>query len=200
MDKVLDVSSMTWATHHRNVMFVPVDLLDRSALASCVDSILARQGRIDVVCHTAGGFTFGESTHATAETTWEKMHAINVRTLLNVSEAIVPHMIESQQGKIVTVGAQSAQRGQQKMAAYVASKSVVLRITESMSSELREHNINVNCVLPSIIDSPANRLAMPDEDPQRWVRPGDLAEVMVFLCSGAARAIHGAALPVTGLV
>ncbi len=85
------------------------------------------------------------------------------------------------------------------MAAYVAAKSAVIRMTEAMSAELREKNINVNCVLPTIIDTPENRRAMPDADPSHWVAPGDLAQVIVFLASPQARAVHGAAIPVTGL-
>jgi NAD(P)-dependent dehydrogenase (short-subunit alcohol dehydrogenase family) len=85
------------------------------------------------------------------------------------------------------------------MGAYAASKAAMVRLTESMAAELREHGINVNCVLPSIIDTPANRAEMPDADPSRWVAPSDVANVMAFLASDAARAIHGAAVPVTGL-
>lgn len=85
------------------------------------------------------------------------------------------------------------------MGAYCAAKSSVIRLTEAMAAELRAKNINVNCVLPSIIDTPENRAAMPAADSQRWVAPHDLASVIVFLASSAARAIHGAALPVTGL-
>ena len=103
-------------------------------------------------------------------------------------------------GKIVNVGAFAAQKGVARMGAYVASKSSVIRLTESMAAELREKNINVNCVLPTIIDTPENRASMPDADPKRWVAPADLANVIVFLASDAARAIHGAAIPVTGPV
>jgi NAD(P)-dependent dehydrogenase (short-subunit alcohol dehydrogenase family) len=85
------------------------------------------------------------------------------------------------------------------MGAYVASKSAVIRLTEAMAAELREHNINVNCVLPTTLDTPENRAAMPQADPRRWVAPEDLAEAIAFLASDAARAVHGAALPVTGL-
>ena len=91
-------------------------------------------------------------------------------------------------------------KGQAGMSAYVASKSVVLRITESLSAEVRDHGVNVNAVLPSIIDTPANRAAMPKADPLRWVSPDDLANVICFLGSDAARAIHGALVPVTGRV
>ena len=85
------------------------------------------------------------------------------------------------------------------MGAYTAAKSAAIRLTEAMSAELRERNINVNCVLPTIIDTPENRAAMPGADPARWVAPAALADVIVFLCSDAARAVHGAALPVSGL-
>jgi NAD(P)-dependent dehydrogenase (short-subunit alcohol dehydrogenase family) len=102
-------------------------------------------------------------------------------------------------GKIVNVGAFAAQKGSAGMAAYIASKSAVIRLTESMSAELREKNVNVNCVLPTTLDTPENRKAMPDADPRKWVAPDDLANVIAFLASDAARAIHGAAIPVTGL-
>ena len=108
-------------------------------------------------------------------------------------------MIEAGGGRIVTVGAQAANKGMARMGAYCAAKSSVMRLTEAMSAELREQHINVNSVLPSIIDTPENRAAMPEADPTRWVSPQALAEVIVFLASDAARAIHGAALPVTGL-
>jgi NAD(P)-dependent dehydrogenase (short-subunit alcohol dehydrogenase family) len=108
-------------------------------------------------------------------------------------------MIKEGGGKIVNVGAFSAQRGVARMGAYCAAKDAVIRLTEAMAAELREKHINVNCVLPTIIDTPENRAAMPDADPSRWVAPEDLANVIAFLASDAARAIHGAALPVSGL-
>ncbi len=108
-------------------------------------------------------------------------------------------MLQAGGGKIVNVGAFSAQKGTANMGAYVASNSAVIRLTESMAAELREKNVNVNCVLPTTIDTPENRKAMPGADPAKWVAPGDLANVIAFLASDAARAIHGAAIPVAGL-
>jgi len=108
-------------------------------------------------------------------------------------------MLASGGGKIINVGAFTAQKGAANMGAYIAAKSAVIRLTESMAAELREKNINVNCVLPTIIDTPENRAAMPKADPQKWVAPEDLASVIVFLASPAAKAVHGAAIPVTGL-
>jgi NAD(P)-dependent dehydrogenase (short-subunit alcohol dehydrogenase family) len=116
-----------------------------------------------------------------------------------MARAVVPHMVSAGGGKIVNIGAFAAQRGAANMGAYVASKRAVIRLTETMAAELREKNINVNCVLPTIIDTPENRAAMPKADPGKWVAPKDLAAVIVFLSSDAARAIHGAAIPVSGL-
>jgi NAD(P)-dependent dehydrogenase (short-subunit alcohol dehydrogenase family) len=109
-------------------------------------------------------------------------------------------MLAAGGGRIVNVAAGAALRGGARMGAYAAAKSAVIRLTESMSAELKDRGINVNCVMPSIIDTPQNRAAMPDADASRWVAPEALAEVMLFLASDRARAIHGAAIPVTGLV
>lgn len=179
--------------------FLCVDLLDRAALHAAVAALLTRAPRIDVLCHLAGGFRMGEAVHETSQVTWDGMIDLNVRTLLNLASAVVPSMLAAGRGRIVTVGAQAAQRGQAGMGAYIAAKSSVIRLSEAMSAELRHKNINVNCVLPSIIDTPQNRAAMPGADPAQWVAPADLAQVIVFLASDAARAVHGAALPVTGL-
>jgi NAD(P)-dependent dehydrogenase (short-subunit alcohol dehydrogenase family) len=158
-----------------------------------------RFGRIDALCHLAGGFRMGEAVHETSASTWNFLVDINVRTLLNAAQAVVPQMLAQGGGRIVTVGAASAARGAAQMGAYTAAKSAVMRLTESMSAELRERGINVNGVLPTIIDTPENRAAMPAADPSRWVAPAALAEVIGFLCSDAARAVHGVALPVAGL-
>jgi NAD(P)-dependent dehydrogenase (short-subunit alcohol dehydrogenase family) len=160
---------------------------------------MQRFKRIDVLCNIAGGFRMGSAVHETSDKDWDLMLNLNARTLLNMSRAVVPVMLKGGGGKIVNIGAFAAQKGAAQMGAYIASKSAVIRLTETMAAELREQNINVNCVLPTIIDTPENRSAMPKADPKRWVAPQDLAQVIVFLASDAARAIHGAALPVTGL-
>jgi NAD(P)-dependent dehydrogenase (short-subunit alcohol dehydrogenase family) len=180
-------------------LFLTADLLDGPQVSAALAAAVARFGRVDVLCNLAGGFRMGEAVHETADSTWDLLMDINARTLLNAARAVVPHMLECGGGKIVNVGANAAQKGAAKMGAYCASKSSVIRLTEAMAAELRVSNINVNCVLPTIIDTPENRAAMPAADPLNWVAPQDLASVIVFLASSAARAIHGAALPVTGL-
>lgn len=181
-------------------LLVPADLVDRKAVDAMVAAALARFGRIDALCNIAGGFAMGSAVHETDDDTWETLFDLNVRTLLRTARAVVPVMVGAGGGRIVNVGAFAAQKGAARMGAYVASKSVVIRLTETMSAELREQGINVNCVLPTIIDTPQNRAAMPDADPSRWVSPREVAAAIVFLASDDARAIHGAALPLTGLV
>lgn len=180
-------------------LLAPVNLLEQAQVDQVARQAVERFGRIDVLCNLAGGFRMGETVHETTDVTWDFLHDINARTLLHAVRSVVPHMLAAGGGKIVNVGAYSAQRGLAQMGAYTAAKSTVIRLTEAMAAELREKGINVNCVLPTIIDTPDNRAAMPDADAARWVRPEELAEVIVFLASDAARAVHGAAVPVCGL-
>jgi NAD(P)-dependent dehydrogenase (short-subunit alcohol dehydrogenase family) len=179
--------------------FAPANLLEMTAATGVAQAALARFGRIDVLCNIAGGFRMGEKVHETSDENWNFLFDINTRTLLHAVRAVVPHMVAAGGGKIVNVGAFAAQKGVAQMGAYTASKGTVIRMTEAMAAELREKNINVNCVLPTIIDTPENRAAMPKANPAKWVAPADLANVIVFLASDGARAVHGAAVPVTSL-
>jgi NAD(P)-dependent dehydrogenase (short-subunit alcohol dehydrogenase family) len=174
---------------------IAADLLDSDAVAA---AIAGADGNIDVLCNIAGGFRMGQPVHATSDADWDFLFGLNARSVLHTARAVVPRMIAAGGGRIVNVAANAGLKGAAMMGAYCASKDAVVRMTEAMSAELRDHNINVNCVLPSIIDTPENRGAMPDADPARWVAPEALADVIVFLASDAARAVHGAALPVTG--
>jgi NAD(P)-dependent dehydrogenase (short-subunit alcohol dehydrogenase family) len=183
----------------QKTLFIQTDLLDPASVRAAVDKAIARFGRIDVLCNLAGGFRMGPAVHETPDADWNFLLDLNARSVLQMARAVVPVMLEAGGGKIVNVGAYAAQKGVAQMGAYVASKSAVIRLTETMAAELREKNINVNCVLPTIIDTPENRASMPDADPKRWVAPQDLAQAIVFLASDWARAIHGAALPITGL-
>jgi len=180
-------------------MFAVADLLDPQQVSNAVQTACDRFGRIDVLCNIAGGFRMGPPVHETSDEDWNFLLDINARSMLHAVRAVVPRMIAAGHGKIVNIGANVAQKGVAQMGAYCAAKAAVIRLTEAMAAELREHHINVNCVLPSIIDTPENRAAMPDADPSRWVAPSALADTIAFLASDGARAIHGAAIPVTGL-
>jgi len=199
VDRHLERLAATFGTEDSRRMHVAADLLNVAAVDEAVNGAAQRFGRVDVLCNIVGGFRMGAPVHETSDSDWNFLFDINVRTMMHTSRAVVPRMLQAGGGKIVNVGAFAAQRGVAGMGAYVASKSAVIRLTEAMAAELRDKNINVNCVLPTIIDTPENRKSMPKADPRKWVAPDDLANVIAFLASDAARAVHGAAIPVTGL-
>jgi NAD(P)-dependent dehydrogenase (short-subunit alcohol dehydrogenase family) len=175
-----------------------VDLTDPEAVETLVAKVIERWGRIDVLVNTVGGYRAGSPLHETDLDTLDFMFNLNARTVFITCKVVVPHMLKQQSGKIISVAARSGLAGSKNMAAYSAAKSAVIRLTESMAAELRHDGINVNCILPGTIDTPQNREAMPNADFDRWVPPGALADVILFLASDAARAVHGAALPVPG--
>ena len=183
----------------QRMLLLAADLMQAASAQQAVKAALDKFKRIDCLCNVAGGFRMGPAVHETPAELWKLMMDLNAGTVLNMAQAVVPGMLAAGSGKIVNIGAGGGIKGGAKMAAYSASKSAVIRITESMAAELREHGINVNCVLPSIIDTPQNRADMPKANPAKWVAPGDLAQVILWLCSEAARAVHGAAIPVNGL-
>ena len=178
---------------------IACDLFDSASCQSAIQTVLASHKKIDVLANVAGGFAMGQTVHETDASTWELMHKLNAGSVVNMATAVVPHLLTNGGGKIINVAARAGLAGAATMGAYVASKSAVIRLTETMAQELKEQHINVNCVLPSLIDTKTNRDAMPDEDFSRWVTPQSIAQVMMFLASDAARDVHGAALPVEGL-
>ena len=176
-----------------------VDLTDAAAVLQMADQVAERYGRIDALVNTAGGYRGGKPLHETSLETWDFLVNLNARTILIACQAAIPHMLRQGSGKIVSVSARAALAGSANQAAYSAAKSAVVRLTEAMAAELRTSGINVNCILPGTIDTPQNRAERPDADFSRWVSPEALADVILFLASPAARAIHGAAIPVYGL-
>lgn len=180
-------------------LYITADLTDRASCAAATDSILEGFGSIDVLCNIAGGFMMGDPVHETSDRVWDFLFDLNARSVMNMAAAVVPGMQARGGGKIVNVAARAGLEGEAMMGAYTASKSAVLRLTESMGKELRENNINVNCVMPSLIDTPRNRQDMPGADFDRWVKPSEIARVVGFLASDDAACIHGAGIPVVGL-
>lgn len=186
------------ATASEHLLVNGVDLTDPAAVTGMVARVMERFGRIDVLVNAAGGFRADGPVHQTSLETLELMLSINLRTAFIASQAVVPIMLAQGRGRIVNVASRAALAGTRNVSAYSASKAAVVRLTESLSAELRDAGINVNCVLPSIIDSAPNRAEMPNADPGKWVTPESLAEVILFLASDAARDVHGASLPVFG--
>ena len=175
------------------------DLGDPASADALVKRVEAQLGSIDVLAHTVGGYAAGKAVHDSDVDVLEKMFALNVRPIYVTAGRVARAMVErGAGGKIVVVLAKAALKGAAKSAAYSASKAAAQRIIESMALELRDANINVNAVLPSIIDSPVNRADMPNADPARWVTADEVADAILFLASAQADKIHGASLEVYG--
>ena len=170
-----------------------MDSLARMAQAAC-----ERFGRIDALVNTVGGYRGGKPVHEMDLADWDFLFGVNLRTTLLCSRAVIPQMLRQGGGRIVNVASRDGLVGSAGYSAYSASKSAVLRLTESLAAELKNSNINVNCIMPGTIDTPQNRKAIPNGDFSKWVEPEAIAEVILFLISDAARAINGAAVPVYG--
>ena len=176
----------------------PADVTDPVSAAAAVEEVIRRFGRIDALVNTAGGYRAGTPLHETSLDDWEFMLNLNSRSVFVMCRAVIPHMLRQNQGRIVSVASRAALSGDALHAAYSVSKTAVVRLTESMSAELKDHGINVNCVMPGMIDTPQNRAAMPNADFSKWVAPSAIADVILFLTSEGSRAIQGAAIPVYG--
>ena len=175
-----------------------VDLSDTAQAGHAIDTAAAHFGRLDVLINVAGGFVYETVAEGDARN-WEKMHRLNLLTALNASRAAIPHPVKSGAGRIINIGAMGAIHAGAGMGPYAASKAGVHRLTETLAAELKGQ-VTVNAVLPSTIDTPANRASMPDADFHKWVTTQELADVILFLASNAASAVTGALLPVSGRV
>jgi NAD(P)-dependent dehydrogenase (short-subunit alcohol dehydrogenase family) len=176
----------------------PTDVTDPASVAVAIEAIHRRFGRIDALVNTAGGYRAGTPLHETPLSDWDFMLNLNARSVFIVCQAVIPHMLRQGHGRIVSVASRAALGGEANHAAYSVSKTAVVRLTESMAAELKDHGVNANCVMPGLIDTPQNRAAMPDADFGKWVAPEAIADVILFLSSEGARAINGAAVPVYG--
>lgn len=175
-----------------------VDLTDAAQAKKAIAAAASHFGKMDALVNIAGGFAF-ETVADGDPKTWQRMYALNVMTAMNASRAAIPHLLSSPAGRIINVGAMGALQAGSGMGAYAASKAGVHRLTEALAAEYKG-KITVNAVLPSIIDTAANRDSMPNADFTKWVRPKELADVILFLASDAAGAVTGALLPVNGRV
>lgn len=186
------------ATSPNHMVCGAVDATDPDSVQHWVDAASARFGRIDVLANTIGGYMAGTATHETSLETWDFMLTLNARTAFIISRAVLPQMLRQGGGRIIHTAARAALAGTANHSAYNASKSVVVRLVESMAAEYKHDGVTVNCVLPGTIDTPQNRTDMPNADWSKWVPPAAIADAFVFLASEAASHITGAALPVYG--
>jgi NAD(P)-dependent dehydrogenase (short-subunit alcohol dehydrogenase family) len=175
-----------------------IDLTSPEALDRLVTEVVNRFGRIDVLVNTVGAWRGGKAIHEGSLDEWDFLFEANLRTALVGCRAVAPCMIRQRSGRMINVASRDALKGSAGYAAYSASKSAVIRLTESLADELKTFDITANCILPSTIDTPQNRAAIPKADFSKWVKPAALADVILFLASDAARAVTGAALPIYG--
>lgn len=181
------------------LMLGGVDLTDAVAAGAAIDAVADRFGGLDALINIAGGFKW-ETLENSLMVGWHRLFLMNVQTAANSSRAAIPYLRRSTAGRIVNIGANGALKATAGMGPYAASKAGVHALTESLAEELKAEGVTVNAVLPSIIDTPANRADMPKADFAAWVSPQDLAAVILFLASEEAGAVTGALLPVTGRV
>jgi len=172
------------------------DVLSEDDLARLV-GLFADEG-VWATAHLVGGYLDGAPLGEMTSDAWERQFALNARSAALALGAVLPGMVARGAGRVVAVGSRAARRPFAGASAYAASKAAVIALVEAASEEVRRSGIGVNCVLPSVIDTPANRGANPDADPSNWVAPREIGEVVAFLCSLEASAVTGAAIPVYG--
>jgi 3-oxoacyl-[acyl-carrier protein] reductase len=175
-----------------------IDLAEPGKAKQAIEAAFAHYGRLDVLINLAGAFS-SQAISDGDTATWERLYRVNTLTALNASRAAIPHLLTSESGRIVNIGALAALTAATGMGPYAASKSGVHRLTEALANEMKG-TVTVNAVLPSIIDTPANRRDMPKADFSKWVSPHELANIILFLASPEASAVTGALIPVSGRV
>ncbi|MCB0194424.1 MAG: SDR family NAD(P)-dependent oxidoreductase [Anaerolineae bacterium] len=194
LDKVQDLANTMESSR---ALPLAANLMNADGAEAVVQATLDKFGRVDILLNLAGGFTGGTPVHESDGSDLDKMLAINLRTVYNMSQAAVKPMIDQQWGRIVNTASHDAQKGRAKFSAYGISKAAVLRLTESMAAEVKPYNVIVNALLLSAIDTEANRKAMPNADPKKWLKPATIAKTLLFLCSDDL-AIYGAGIPLEG--
>jgi NAD(P)-dependent dehydrogenase (short-subunit alcohol dehydrogenase family) len=177
---------------------IATDVTDAKAAAAVVEELVAEHGRLDILVNAVGGYAGGKNAWEDALATYERMMALNLQSGFTLARAVLPVMIRQNRGWIVNVASRAGYGHSPGAALYSASKAGALAFFDSLADEVKPYAINVNSVLPSIFDTPANRRAMPSADPSRWPKPQEIAQVILFLCSQQARIIHGGAIPVYG--
>lgn len=179
-------------------LFLKADVTVEAEVKKLVQTVVERLGRIDILLNLVGGYVGDLPVAELSEATWDHMVNINLKSAFLCCKHAVPIMQRDGGGRIVTVSSRAALKVFPGISAYAAAKAGLLAFTETLASEVLKDNITVNAILPSVIDTPANRKAMPGADASVWVKPEEIARLLLFLCSEASREISGAAIPIYG--
>jgi NAD(P)-dependent dehydrogenase (short-subunit alcohol dehydrogenase family) len=177
---------------------VSADLTTAPGAQAAVDETLRKARGLDMLVHVMGGFAGGQPVHATDDATWDRMMDLNLRSAFLIARAALPRMLHSRYGRIVAVGSRVGVESAAGLSAYGVSKAGLNALIQTIAAETREHGVTANVVLPSTIDTPGNRKAMPDADFSQWVAPEKIAQQILWLCSEAASDISGALIPIYG--
>ncbi len=192
-------TSQTHTNSKSAMQLVKVNITNEEETEKLVSNILDKYGRIDILVNVVGAYLGGKSLVELEEKEWDLMMTLNLKSAFLISKHVTRQMVSSKTGKIIHVSSRNGLRSMGYDSAYSASKSGLIRLVESLAEETKESNINVNCIMPSIIDTQANRKTMPNADFTKWVKPEDLANVVLFLSSDEAKTITGAAIPTFGI-
>ena len=179
--------------------FYQADAADEEQVERLVWSVVERHGHLDILCNLIGGWSAGQPITGTELDTWQRLLDLNLRTAFLLAKHAARPMAQQGWGRILHLSSRGARAGRRNAAAYAVAKNAVLTLTEVQAEELRDQGITVNALLPSIVDTPANRASMPSADFSKWPKAEDIARVLVFLASDDARLISGATIPVYGL-
>jgi NAD(P)-dependent dehydrogenase (short-subunit alcohol dehydrogenase family) len=174
------------------------DFTKAAAAREAIESVVSRFGKLDVLVHVLGGFAGGQTVAATDDATWEQMRDLNLTSAFYVLRAAIPHLRKSGKGRIIAIGSLTALEPHAGLGAYVTFKSALATLVRTVALENRDAGLTANVVLPGTMDTPANRKAMPRADFSKWVRPGDVADIVLWLADDLASHITGTAIPVDG--
>lgn len=178
---------------------IELDILQDEQLLERIPKLVKKFGTIDILVNVVGGYLGGKNTNDLSEAEWDKMMNLNLKSAFLISKHVIPVMVSGKGGKIVHISSRTGQKSEGGDSAYAASKAGLIRFIESAAQEFKASGININCILPTTIDTDANRKAMPNSDFSKWLSIEDLANVILFLCSSGARVINGSAIPTYGL-
>jgi len=183
-----------------NLTRIKADVTNEQSVQSLVEAAVEKHGRIDFLLNIVGAYAGGNDVATTDESQWDLMMDVNLKSVFLCSKAVLPYMMKQNYGKIVSVSSRTAvEKGRRaKSGAYAVSKAGVIVLTETIAEEMKNHEINVNCIMPSTIDTPDNRGNFPKADFSKWVDARDIVEVILFLLSDSSKVINGACIPVYG--
>ena len=181
-----------------NFVALPVDFTKAGAVRAAVESIVSRFGRLDALVHLLGGFAGGQTLAETDDATWEQMCDLNLTSAFYVLRAVIPHLRKSGKGRIIAIGSLTAAEPHAGLGAYVTFKAALTMLVRTVASENKDAGLTANVILPGTMDTPTNRKSMPGADFSKWVQPGDVADLVLWLADDRAAHITGTAIPVDG--